>query len=361
MKLFISFLHKEFIHIGRDKVTLLILLVMPVLMVCLFGFAITTETKNSRVIIIDQQNDDESHAVINEIDANAYFNVTQVRADAANIDDCLKRGDAEAAIIISEGLGIQILADASEPNQAQTRAMYLQQIVMSVRGRVVQSRDGYANRSGGIIINSRMLYNPQLKSEYNFVPGVIGMIVILICAMMTSVSIVREKERGTMEILLASPMKPLVIILAKLIPYFIVSCINLATILLLSRYVLGVPIAGSVVTFCLVAVIYILVALSLGLLISTAVSTQLSAMLLSLLLIVPTMYLSGMAFPLESMPLPLQKVSCIIPTRWFNEAARRILIQGVEIRYVMKHIVILSVMAVVLISISFSLFKKRLE
>ena len=163
-----------------------------------------------------------------------------------------------------------------------------------------------------------MLFNPQLKSEYNFVPGVIGMIVILICAMMTSVSIVREKERGTMEILLASPMKPLVIILAKLIPYFIVSCINLVTILLLSRYVLGVPIAGSVFTFCLLSVIYILVALSLGLLISTAVSTQLAAMLLSLLLIVPTMYLSGMAFPLESMPLPLQKVSVIIPTRWFN-------------------------------------------
>ena len=356
MKLFPSFLHKEFIHILRDKVTLLILLVMPVMLVCLFGFAITTETKNSRVIIVDQQQDQTSHKIIDAISSNKYFNVIEVTPQVSprgDLEGALKRGEAELAVIINKDLGIQILTDASEPNQAQTRAMYMQQILTSQEDKLYIVN--------GPIVNGRMLYNPQLKSEYNFVPGVIGMIVILICAMMTSVSIVREKERGTMEILLASPMKPLVIILAKLIPYFIVSCINLVTILLLSRYVLGVPIAGSVCTFCLLAVIYILVALSLGLLISTAVSTQLAAMLLSLLLIVPTMYLSGMAFPLESMPLPLQKVSVVIPTRWFNEAARRILIQGVEIRYVMKHILILSVEAVVLIGISFSLFKKRLE
>ena len=348
MRLFRSFLHKEFIHILRDKVTLLILIIMPVMLVCLFGFAITTETKNSRVIVVDQQNNDASHAIINEISANPYFNIADITSNAIDIDNRLQRGEAELAVIVNKDLGIQILADASEPNQAQTRAMYLQQIMLS-------------HVRTPINVNGRMLYNPQLKSEYNFVPGVIGMIVILICAMMTSVSFVREKERGTMEILLASPMKPLVIILAKLIPYFIVSCVNLATILLLSYYVLGVPIAGSVFTFCLVAVLYILVALSLGLLISTAVSTQLAAMLLSLLLIVPTMYLSGMAFPLESMPLPLQKVSCIVPTRWFNEAARRILIQGVDLHHVMKHIIILSIEAVVLICISFSLFKKRLE
>ena len=352
-----AFLRKEFIHILRDKVTLLILLVMPVMLVCLFGFAITTETKNSRVIIVDQQQDQTSHKIIDAISANSYFNVTKVIPQVSpwgDLEGALKRGEAELAVIINKDLGIQILTDASEPNQAQTRAMYLQQILQGVNSLT-------SHPSSLTHVNSRMLFNPQLKSEYNFVPGVIGMIVILICAMMTSVSIVREKERGTMEILLASPMNPLVIILAKLIPYFIVSCINLITILLLSRYVLGVPIAGSVFTFCLLAVIYILVALSLGLLISTAVSTQLAAMLLSLLLIVPTMYLSGMAFPLESMPLPLQKVSVIIPTRWFNEAARRILIQGVEIRYVMKHIIILSIEAVVLIGISFSLFKKRLE
>ena len=347
MKLFLSFLHKEFIHILRDPVTLLILLVMPVVMVCLFGFAITTETRNSRVVVIDQQNDEKSHAIISEIDANAYFYVTEITGETRNLDDKLKRGEAEVVVIINEELGIQILTDASEPNQAQTRTMYLMQI--------------FSRNIPGIQINSRMLYNPQLKSEYNFVPGVIGMIILLICAMMTSVSIVREKEKGTMEILLASPMRPLTIILAKLIPYLLVSLVNLVTILLLSYYILGVPIAGSVMLFCFIAVLYILVALSLGLLISTAVSTQLAAMLLSLLLIVPTMYLSGMAFPLESMPEPLQRVSVIVPTRWFNEAARRILIQGAEFRYVMKHAIILAVEAVVLIAISFSLFKKRLE
>ena len=351
MKLFLSFLHKEFIHILRDRVTLLILLVMPVLMVCLFGFAITTETRNSRVIIVDEQNDQLSHRLVEEIGNNAYFNVVEVTTKAVDYDARLKSGEAEVVVLINRDLGVQILTDASEPNQAQTRSIYLQQILAS----------NALTAQKGIKVNSRMLYNPQLKSEYNFVPGVIGMIVMLICAMMTSVSIVREKERGTMEVLLASPMRPMTIILAKLVPYFLVSCVNLITILLLSYFVLGVPVAGSLVAFCFIAVVYILVALSLGLLISTAVSTQLAAMLLSLLLIVPTMYLSGLAFPLESMPEVLQRVSCIIPTRWFNEAARRLLIQGVEFHYVAKHAIILSVEAVVLNAISFSLFKKRLE
>jgi len=206
-----------------------------------------------------------------------------------------------------------------------------------------------------------MLFNPQLKSSYNFVPGVIGVILLLICAMMTSISIVREKERGTMEILLASPMHPLYIIIAKLLPYLMVSSINLVTILLISYFVLGVPIVGSILLFCAITLLYILVALALGLFISTVVNSQLAAMLLSLLMIVPAIYLSGMVFPIESMPEAAAKVSNVIPTRWYIDASRKILIQGVSAQYLIKNFAVLAIEAVVLIAVSVKLYKTRLE
>lgn len=209
-------------------------------------------------------------------------------------------------------------------------------------------------------VGLRSLFNPQQRSEYNFVPGVIGLIVLLICAMMTSIAIVSEKENGTMELLLASPLSPLTIISAKLIPYFFFSSINLITILLLSHYLLGVPFVGSLMAFVAITLLYIIVSLALGLLISTAVRTQMAALLLSLLLIVPTMYLSNFVFPLDSLPLPMQIVSNIVPAKWYMDAARRILIQGVDVQYVAKNFAILAVMAVVLMGISVKLFKKRL-
>lgn len=205
-----------------------------------------------------------------------------------------------------------------------------------------------------------MLYNPQSKSEYNFVPAIIGMIVVLLCTLMTSISIVREKETGTMEVLLASPLPPVYIIIAKLVPYFVISIANLATILLLAVFVLGVPMAGSLPGFIALSLLYILVALALGLLISTCVNSQLAAMLLSLLTIVPTVYFSGMVFPIESMPEALQNIPRFIPARWFMDAARRLMIQGVEMQYVVKNFVILAVMLVVLLAVSLSLYKKRL-
>lgn len=211
-----------------------------------------------------------------------------------------------------------------------------------------------------IVPTVRMLYNPQSKSEYNFVPGVIGLILMLICAMMTSISIVREKEMGTMEVLLASPLPPIVIVLAKLVPYFVISCLNLTTILLLSTFLLHIPIAGSLVGLVAITLLYILVALLLGLFISTVVNSQLAAMLLSLLLIVPTVYLSGLAFPIESMPEALQRVSNIVPARWYIAVVRKMMIQGVEMRYVLHETAVLALMAVVLLLVSWKLFKTRL-
>lgn len=365
---FLSFVHKEFLHILRDRRTMLILLVMPVILIILFGYAVTTEVRNSRLAILDESRDEVTTDIREQLAANRYFTLVADLRDDACIDSVFLTGKADLVVVLDKHFSasmqhggdaaIQILADGSEPNQASVRTSYAQQII--VRSLQSAAEKKGISLSDGLTPTVRMLYNPQGKSEYNFVPAVIGVILMLICAMMTSIAIVKEKESGTMEILLASPLPAHYIVLAKLVPYFVISCVNLTTILLLSTFLLGIPVAGSLVGFIGITLLYIVVALSLGLFISTVVSTQLAAMLLSLLLIVPSLYLSGMAFPLESMPEPLQRVSAIVPVRWYIEVARKLMIQGVALRHVVHETLILSVMAIVLMTVSWKMFKTRL-
>ena len=358
MKQFYSFVRKEFKHIFRDKQTILILLVMPLVLIGLFGYALSMEVRTTRVAVVDMQQSQESRRLVQRVDANAYFSVTEYLQSPAAVESLLRKGRADLALVIRtrndvrQGKAeLQILTDGSEPNLAQTRVQYLQQIVgLTASPTATQP---------AVIV--KMLFNPQSRSAYNFVPGVIGLILLLICAMMTSISIVREKERGTMEILLASPLPPLYVIVAKLLPYLVVSSVNVGTILLLSYYVLDVPIAGSIWVFCALTLLYIIVALALGLFISTVVRSQLAAMLLSLLMIVPAIYLSGMVFPVESMPEAAARVSYIIPTRWYIDGARKLLIQGVDPTHLSIHFLVLAVEAVVLLAVSVKLFKTRLQ
>ena len=382
MKQFIVFVRKEFRHIFRDKRTMLILLVMPIIMIILFGFAITTEVKDSRVVILDHSKDEVTTRIQEHIRNNRYFTIVADVRSEQEIQKMFLENDADIAVIFSHNFSdemrhsgkasIQLLADGSEPNQAAVRTGYMQQILAGYLQDYIQQERSHAPMAQPsvssvysvpnfqIIPVTKMLYNPQSRSEYNFVPGVIGLILLLICAMMTSIAIVKEKEMGTMEILLASPLPPIVIVVAKLVPYFVISCMNLATILLLSVFLLNIPIAGSVIGFIAISLLYILVSLLLGLFISNCVSSQLAAMLLSLLLIVPTVYLSGLAFPIESMPEALQKASAFIPARWYVEVARKLMIQGVEMKYVMHETAVLALMAVVLLGVSWKLFKVRL-
>lgn len=207
----------------------------------------------------------------------------------------------------------------------------------------------------------RLLYNPQMKSAYNFVPAIMGMLLMLICAMMTSISIVREKEKGTMEILLVSPVRPLMVVIAKAVPYLILAIAILITILLMARYVLGVPLAGSLLWIILVSIIYIMLALSLGLLISNVAKTQLVALLLSaMVLLMPVVMLSGMMFPVESMPQILQWITVIIPPKYYISAMRKLMIMGVGIDEVMQEVVTLTVMTVLLLTIALKNFNQRL-
>jgi len=301
------------------------------------------------------------------VDASEYFTVIRRLHSPEEAERFFRSGDIDMAIVFSERFsdnlytgeaGVQIISDATDPNMATMQAGYATNIISMARQDMLPP----GVRVSAIVLQVKLLYNPQMKSAYNFVPGVMGLILMLICAMMTSISIVREKETGTMEVLLVSPVKPLFIIFAKAVPYFVLSFVNLITILLLSVYVLHVPVAGSLFWLVAVSLLFIFVSLALGLLISTVTRTQVAAMLVSgLMLMMPTMLLSGMIFPIESMPAILQGISTVIPARWYIQAVRKLMIEGVDISLVLTEIGILTVMAVLLITVSFKKFKNRLE
>lgn len=384
MKQFIAFVRKEFYHIFRDQRTMLILLGMPVVQIILFGFAISTEVRNVRVAVLDPSNDVMTRRIIDQLEASEYFKIERLVHSPEELETVFREGDADMAVVFSPQFmddmysgdaQVQLVADATDPNMATTRTNYASGVIASVQQemlREILSKSQAASMSSGVSVVSssggtlvpdlKLLYNPQMKSTYNFVPGVMGLILMLICAMMTSISIVREKETGTMEILLVSPVRPLFVILSKAVPYFVLSFVNLVTILLLSVYVLEVPVAGSLFWLIAVSLLFIFVSLALGLLISSVTRTQVAAMLASgLILMMPTMILSGMIFPIESMPLVLQGISAILPARWYIQAVRKLMIEGVDVTLVMQEIGILALMAVVLITISFKKFKNRLE
>ena len=250
MKQFIAFVKKEFFHIFRDRRTMLILLGMPVVQIILFGFAITTEVKNVRVGVLDPSNDIVTRKIIDRLDASEYFSVKCLLHSPQEMERAFQENEIDMALVFSEQFAdrlytgdarVQLVSDATDPNMATTQAGYATGVIAAVRQEMLPP--GMSVPS--VVPNVKLLYNPQMKSAYNFVPGVMGLILMLICAMMTSISIVREKETGTMEILLVSPVKPLFIILAKAVPYFVLSFVNLTTILLLSVYVLDVPVLAD--------------------------------------------------------------------------------------------------------------------
>ena len=352
MKQFFNFVIKETKHIFRDTRTMLILFGMPIVLMLLFGFAITNDVKNVRTIVVTQYMDYLTQKAVDRLAASEYFNIIDNVPTSREAEQQIRHQKADLAIIFTKDIGskyrnIQLMVDGSDPNMAQQWTNYASAVIMNKQGDIV---------------NSKMLYNPQMKSAYNFVPAIMGMLLMLICAMMTSISIVREKEKGTMEVLLVSPIRPLMIIIAKAIPYLLLAFGILITILIMARYVLDVPLQGSLNWIIIVSIIYILLALSLGLLISNIAQTQLVALLLSaMVLLMPVVMLSGMIFPIESMPRILQYIAAIVPPRYYIEAMRKLMIMGVGIEEVSKEVSILSGMAILFLAIALAKFNKRLE
>ena len=352
MKPFFSFVIKETKHILRDKRTMLMLFGMPIVMMLLFGFAVTNDVRNVRVVIVMSNADNATQQVADRLAASEYFTLTKVVATPTEAEKAIRDQKADMAIVFSQDFasrksGYQLIVDGADPNMAQQWTTYANAVINNTEAKAV---------------NTKLLYNPQMKSTYNFVPAIMGTLLMLVCAMMTSISIVREKEKGTMEVLLVSPTKPLMIIVAKLVPYLVIAFTILSIILLMSSFVLGVPIKGSLFWIYVVSTIYILLALSLGILVSTIAETQLVALLISaMLLMMPVIMLSGMMFPIESMPKILQYISAIIPTRYYISAMRKLMIMGTGIEEIYFEVSILISMLIALMSLALAKFNKRLE
>ncbi len=366
MKQFIAFVIKETKHILRDKRTMLILFGMPVVMMLLFGFAITTDVKNVRTVVVTSEMSPRTQQAVERLAQSEYFIITQTVNTPREAEQLIRSQKADMSLTpspspIGEGssnLQWQIMVDGSDPNMAQQWTTYAQ----SILSQPVDDKHYSLPSPFGEGLGVRLLYNPQMKSAYNFVPAIMGMLLMLICAMMTSISIVREKERGTMEVLLVSPVRPLTIIIAKAVPYLVLAFAILIVILLMARYVLGVPLVGSLFWIIAISTLYILLALSLGLLISSIAQTQLVALLLSaMVLLMPVVMLSGMMFPVESMPQVLQWIAAVVPPRYYIDAMRKLMIMGVGIGEVMKEVTILAVMTALLLTVALKKFNTRLE
>lgn len=361
---FASFVRKETLHIFRDPRTMLIALLMPVVQILLFGFALSTEVNNVDVAVVAPHRSETVRQAVERMAANPNFTFTGY-IPSGEIDRTLRSGRADAVAVFADdfdrrmtdlatgradtGAALQLVMDASNTNTAQAGAAYLRSVLLD-------------NVADGVGVETRLLYNPRMKSAYNFVPGIMGLIFILICAIMTSVSIVREKETGTMEVLLVSPVRPIRIVFAKMIPYFVLSCLNLASILLLARFVLGVPMSGGIVGIVGFSLLYIVLALALGLFISTVARTQVTALLVSaMLMLMPMIMLSGMVFPIGNMPAPLRWLSCIVPARWYIAAIRRLMIEGLPFTAVLREFAILAAMTAGLIAVALRKFNDKLE
>ncbi|MCX7736131.1 MAG: ABC transporter permease [Candidatus Kapabacteria bacterium] len=369
MKRLINFIIKEFKHIIRDPRVLLILFGMPVVQVLIFGFALTNEIKNSKIIVIDFARDEISKKMINKIEANKYFEIIEISQNKNIILDYFREGKIKAAIIIPANLSsdlnhsgssqIQIITDATDVNFANSIKNFIRAIINDYQS---ESLAGKVLERLIIVPEIKMLYNPQLKGAPNFVPGVMSMVMLLVCVMMTAIAIVREKEIGSMEVLLTSPVRPIFIIISKVVPYFAISTIDLTLILLLSVYVLDLPIQGSLFLLIAESLLFIFTCLNIGILISIRTSSQQIAMLMSLVgMMMPTVFLSGFMFPIENMPYVLQLISNVVPSKWFYIIVKDIMLKGAGFEIVWKETLIIASMMFFFFLVSFRTFKVRLN
>jgi ABC-2 type transport system permease protein len=369
MKRFLGFVKKEFLHIFRDYRTLIILFGIPAAQILIFGFAVSTDINNAGIAFLDLSRDEITLKLSDKIVSSGFFRKTDNLLNYSDIDQIFKKGKTKAVIVFEENFGsklikegkasLSVIADGSEPNVATLITNYTMAIVNDFNRELNSSG---VNNSILVQPEVKMFYNPQLKSHFMFVPGVITLILILICALMTSVTITREKEFGTMEVLLVSPLKPVQIILGKVAPYFLLSFINVILILIMSWLIFGLPVKGSIALLLLESMLYILMSLSLGILISTVSKTMQQAIFISFIgLMLPTILLSGFIYPIENMPKIYDYVSMILPPRYFIIIIKSIMIKGTGIFFVWKETLILILMTVLFIGISIRKFKVRLE
>jgi ABC-2 type transport system permease protein len=373
MSALVGLLRKEAYHIRRDRRTLGVIIFLPVVQVLLFGFAIRTDVENVRLAIVDPAPDHATLALRNRFGATDNFRLTAVVPRVDALEELFQRGTAQQAVVfapgfadrIARGLPAQVLiiTDATEPNTGSAAQGYALTVIQAYERDLLEPRTPGSARSADvrIIPTVRMRFNPTRESSNLFVPGLMAFILTVISALMTAISLAREKETGTLEALLVSPLKPWQIIVGKVLPYLAVGFVSILLVILQARLIFNVPLRGSLLLLLAEGLLFILVSLSLGILISSRTSSQRVAMLGAMIgTMLPTMLLSGFIFPIESMPLPLQIVTNVVPARWFVEIARSIMLKGVGLAYLWQETLVLAVMAVALLVASTRSFSERL-
>lgn len=365
---FLAFTQKEFFHILRNRKTLLVLVVLPISQLLIFGFALNSSLTEMPTAVLDLSNDRMSRQIISKIDASSTFKVEEYVHSMQEVDELFKSGKLSQVFVFMPGFereikrtgkgNVQIIMDASLQINASTLESYILATLLEYQQEINAGRELPIQ----IIPEVKMRYNPRLDSAFHFVPGVIGIVLMLVCSMMASLAIVKEKESGTMEVLLVSPVRPPVIILAKLVPYLLVGMINIVVILLISVFILNVPIAGNIFLLFLVGTIFTLSSLALGIMVSVLTKTQRSAIIISIAgLMLPAITLSGFIFPLGSLSLLMKVIVHLMPVTLFISAARNIMIKGLGMDAVYPELFGLIVITVVLIVISIKCFKNRLS
>ncbi len=366
MKQLLVFIRKEFYHVFRDRRTLLIMFGLPVVQIILFGFALSSEVRNIHLAISGNTDDAGSRQIVSKIRSSPYFIVSEKTIGYGEIEASFRKGDLKAVLVFPNGFSndlqhagsatVQIITDGSDPNIAKTVINYLTSILTAWQSENSGPAAGYR-----IIPEVRMLYNEEGNGSLNFIPGVMALILMIVCTALTSVSVVREKELGTMEVLLVSPFKPIWVLVAKAVPYLLLSLVNFAVILFTASYILNVAIKGSIPLLFFTTTLFIITCLSLGLLISNATSSQQTALLLSLMvMMLPTIIFTGFMMPLENMPLPFQWISNVIPSRWYYLIIKSVMLKGLGIAHIWKEILVLSGMTVLLLSVALRKFKTTL-
>lgn len=361
---FSAFVKKETFHILRDTRTLAILFGMPMALILIFGYTVTNEFRNASVAIMDNAQDALSQELVQHLLASGHFNLVEMPNRYTELEEAFQAGTVKLAVVIpkefeqqfyrDKAVQIQLVADASDPNYATTLVTYATQMIQQFQ----QSHSGSGPAPYRVAIQSRMVYNPELSSAYNFVPGLFAFVLLLISALMTSLTLAREKETGTMDLLLVSPLPPLIIILGKVTPYVLLSFINTLIILAMGYFVFDVPILGSLPLLLLLCLLYSITSLALGILISTRADTQQTAMMISLFsLMMPTMLLSGFLFPIASMPVVLQYISSVVPATYFIEILKNIMLKGTGLNFIVQPTLVLVIMTVVLLIAAWRNFK----
>ena len=365
---FFAFTRKEFYHILRDRKTLLVLVVLPISQLLIFGFALNSSLTEMPTAVLDMSNDAMSRQIVAEIDASSTFKVVEHVRSMDEVDELFKGGRLSQVFVFMPGFekeikrtgvgNMQVIMDASLQINASTLESYILATLLSYQQKINAGRELPIQ----IIPEVKMRYNPRLNSAFHFVPGVIGIVLMLVCSMMASLAIVKEKESGTMEVLLVSPIRPPVIILAKLVPYLIVGMINIVIILLISVFILDVPIAGNIFLLFFIGTIFTLSSLALGIMVSVLTKTQRSAIVVSIAgLMLPSIVLSGFIFPLDVLSPAMRAAVHLMPVTLFISAARNIMIKGLGMVAVYPELILMVVITVVLIIISIKCFKNRLS